>query len=85
MDTSEPVRWSVHLDRGRATGNKGSKNLSPMAFHCAHAGAGFQVPQPDRFVSAARRKKPAVGRKRHTSDDMAAKSLEKIALTYLLD
>jgi hypothetical protein len=56
-----------------------------MAFHRALAGAGFQVPQPDRFVSAAGRKKPAVGRKRHTSDDVAAKSLKKIALTYLLD
>jgi len=47
-----------------------------MAFHCALAGAGFQVPQPDRFVSASGRKKPAVGRKHHTFDDMAAKSLK---------
>ena len=56
--------------------------LSPMAFQRALAGA-CPVPQPYRAVSAAGRK-PAVGRKRHTSDDMAAKLLEKIALTYLL-
>ncbi len=38
---------------------------------CALARAGGQVPQPDRAVSAAGRKKPAVGRVGHRRDEMA--------------
>jgi hypothetical protein len=52
-------------------------SISPMAFHISQEGARSRVPQADRAIMAAARKKPAVRREGHGKDATAAKSLSR--------
>ena len=50
-----------------------------MAFHISQEGARSRVPQADRVVIAAGRKKPAVPREGHGSDATAANRSQEIS------
>ena len=63
---------------------EGLNGLSPMSFQRFLAEARSRVPDLDAPVIAARREKPAVGRKGHRRNDgTAAKSLKKLVLSLL--